>query len=110
MILQQRFLIERSSQNSGEINYVWWVPVTFTSDFTMVDHVWLSEDDQVVTLSLPQDLDTEQWIIANVNQTGKLKQSSNILNFIADFEVSHRILPCQLRFTKLVSHHSAINE
>lgn len=48
---------------------LWWVPLTYTSDFKTIERTWLNQSEKAVAkASAPGD----QWLIANVEETGIL--------------------------------------
>lgn len=114
--VQERFLIGGTDKGSDEIGYLWWVPISFTSDFTTIDHTWLSNDQQNMSITLPEDISPEQWIIANVNQTGKQSKAfytdalpSANYRYIGFYRVNYDSRSWCLITRQLLQDYTAIN-
>ena len=70
-MIQERFLIQRTNMsNQNETVYLWWVPLTYTSDFKTVATTWMANNQSSKTITLDFNITDDQWIIFNINQTG----------------------------------------
>ena len=69
--MQKRFVLPDSDGNTDPRENLWWVPLTYTHDFSRnPSATWLSSrKKQIFTLAATPD----QWIIFNVNQTGEIE-------------------------------------
>jgi aminopeptidase N len=65
---QNRFLLRKSNDTTDPTVYQWWVPLTYTSDYTQTkQRDWLSVDE--FSKSLPNiGAAANQWVIFNVDQ------------------------------------------
>lgn len=67
-ILKERFKF--GGENDAETHKsIWWIPLTYTSDFKTLEHVWLGASEQTLE-SLKGNSSANQWLVANVNETG----------------------------------------
>ncbi|XP_046438221.1 aminopeptidase N-like [Daphnia pulex] len=68
---QERFLMQRSNASSQDKTvYLWWVPLTYTTDFETVGSTWLADGQTSKKHELSIPADKNQWVIFNVDQTG----------------------------------------
>ena len=59
-----------SSMTKEDKIYLWWVPLTYTTDFQKAAKTaWLADNQTTKTLSI--DASENQWIIFNVNHDGQ---------------------------------------
>lgn len=77
IITQERFylLSERQSSESS----LWWVPLTFTCDFSEIYTGWMFGDEEGMELDI--NTTSEQWIIFNVNQVGYYRVNYDLANW-----------------------------
>ena len=69
---QDRFLISKSADNPDKHNYMWWIPITFTSpggDFKNTKNaIWMSDTEKTKEIvNMPDDTTA---VIFNVQETG----------------------------------------
>jgi aminopeptidase N len=65
---QERFLLRKSNDSTDPIVYQWWVPLTYTSDYTQTTkRDWLPVDQVSKTLS-NLGASANQWVIFNIDQ------------------------------------------
>ena len=68
---QERFLLRKSNDYTDPIVYQWWVPLTYTSDYTQTTkRDWLPVDQVSKTLS-NLGASANQWVIFNIDQQSK---------------------------------------
>ncbi|XP_046442871.1 aminopeptidase N-like [Daphnia pulex] len=83
LVLQSRFLLP-IEDNIEDEETVWWVPLTYTHDFSLrPTTAWMStKTRQLVTLAATKD----QWVIFNVDQAGFYRVAYDETNYglIAD--------------------------
>ncbi|XP_032798708.2 aminopeptidase N [Daphnia magna] len=66
---QQRFLLMKNENSSDKNDYSWWVPLTYTKDFTDIRKHWMPSGSGANTIqSLPGS--SANWVIFNVGQEG----------------------------------------
>ena len=57
-------------KSSDETVYRWWVPLTYTSDFSSPhQHVWLPYERDSIQIN--SSVTSNRWLIFNVDQVGK---------------------------------------
>ena len=59
-----------NTTKEGKTVYLWYVPVTFTSDFKTAAITWLADNQTAKNISI--NVSSNQWIIFNVNHDGKI--------------------------------------
>jgi len=62
------------SQKNGNVKDKWWIPITYTTQTELnfsntVPSYWLGSNDQQITIT---KIDPFDWIIINLQQTGRL--------------------------------------
>ena len=71
---KERFLMQKSNGSSEDKTvYQWWVPLTYTTNFKTIGSTWLAENEKSKVYPLEVDLTNNQWIIFNVDETGKTR-------------------------------------
>ncbi len=63
--------------------YLWWVPLTYTTDYKTIGSTWLADSQPSKNLTLESEIGMNDWIIFNVDETGKFRflvPGSNITN------------------------------
>lgn len=65
-----------NSSEEEKTIYLWWVPLTYTADFKTVAITWLADNQTSETVTLDLNVSNDQWVIFNINETGK----SNLLS------------------------------
>lgn len=59
------------STSTESTNNVWWIPFTYTWDFETVKLAWFGSTEQKLeTPILNSSARNDQWIVANVEETG----------------------------------------
>lgn len=71
---QERFLLLPSSKSKVS-SYKWWIPLSYTKNFRTVGMTWMSDRHSSAVLKPTIDVQKDEWIIFNVNQTGFLLRS-----------------------------------
>lgn len=67
--------MQRSNSSSEDKTvYLWWVPLTYTTDFKTIKSTWLTDKESAKSLSLDLDIKENQWLIFNVDETGNEKE------------------------------------
>ncbi|EFX67103.1 hypothetical protein DAPPUDRAFT_203789 [Daphnia pulex] len=70
-VTQKRFLIRKSNSSTADTTvYLWWVPLTYTTDFQTIGSTWLADNQTSKNLTLEFEVEDNQWIIFNVDETG----------------------------------------
>lgn len=70
---QERFLLRKSNDSTDPIVYQWWVPLTYTSDYTQTaKRDWLPVNQVSKPLS-NLGAAANQWVIFNVDQQSEFK-------------------------------------
>ena len=67
---KERFLMQRSNSSTDKTVYLWWVPLTYTTDFKTVGSTWLADNQPSKKHDLSIPVDKDQWLIFNVDQKG----------------------------------------
>ena len=60
-----------SSQVNSETVYLWWIPLTYTTDFNNTGLTWMADNQTSLTVSLDLSITKDQWLIFNMDQIGK---------------------------------------
>lgn len=60
-----------NSSKEDKTIYLWWVPLTYTADFETVETTWLADNQTSKTFGIDLNVSNDQWIIFNINETGK---------------------------------------
>lgn len=72
-VSQNRFLLVENENSTDPHNYMWWVPLSYTSqdspDFESTQvKVWMKDSETEITVdSLPSE---DKWVIFNIQETG----------------------------------------
>ncbi|EFX67104.1 hypothetical protein DAPPUDRAFT_302210 [Daphnia pulex] len=94
---QERFLMQRSNASSQDKTvYLWWVPLTYTTDFQTVGSTWLADGQTGKKHELSIPVDKNQWVIFNVDQMGYYRINYDSKNW-------------QMIGQQLMTNHSAIS-
>ena len=67
MVMQERFYL-LSSRNTSADFPLWWIPLTYTTDFNATFAAWMMGTEDGIELELPS-AETD-WVIFNVDQVG----------------------------------------
>ena len=86
-------LSERQSSESS----LWWVPLTFTCDFSEIYTGWMFGDEEGMELDI--NTTSEQWIIFNVNQVGGSYVSCRCLRAVQFIRLETK--SCRISYGKL---------
>lgn len=71
-LFKDRFLLRKSNSSTDPIVYQWWVPLTYTNDFTQTTRRdWLPVSQVSKTLT-SLGASANQWVIFNVDQQSEL--------------------------------------
>lgn len=101
---QERFLLRKRNDSTDSIIYPWWVPLTYTSDFTQAaKRDWLT----VGQISKPLTnlgIAAHQWVIFNVEQRSECKELSMFATFHHSLLFRLLLRRCQLRFDPRPTH------
>lgn len=70
---QQRFLLRKSPNSNDQNVYRWWVPLTYTSNFShpTIGRHWYPSDQGDNSILILEGATTNRWVIFNVGQEGK---------------------------------------
>lgn len=80
-ISQSRFLLRKSTNSTDSIVYRWWVPLTFTADFSLPQKsIWISDKEDSIPLPDLSATDDE-WVLFNVGQVGYYRVSYDDTNY-----------------------------
>ncbi|XP_046631005.1 aminopeptidase N-like [Daphnia pulicaria] len=81
VVIQNRFLLRKSNDTTDPTVYQWWVPLTYTSDYTQTQQRdWLSVDE--FSKSLPNlGAAANQWVIFNVDQQNYYRVAYDPTNY-----------------------------
>ncbi|KAI9551545.1 hypothetical protein GHT06_021878 [Daphnia sinensis] len=81
IVTQNRFLLRKSNDTTDPIVYQWWVPLTYTSDYTQATkRDWLSVNEVSKTLT-SLGAAANQWIIFNVDQQNYYRVAYDAVNY-----------------------------
>jgi hypothetical protein len=53
--------------------YLWWIPLTYTTDYKTIGSNWLADSQPSKNLTLESEIGMNDWIIFNVDETGKFR-------------------------------------
>lgn len=71
--------MQRSNNtNMDKTVYLWWVPLTYTTDYVTIGSTWLADTQASKKFEVDFPVDQNQWIIFNVDQSG----TSTFLDFL----------------------------
>jgi aminopeptidase N len=77
--------MQRSNASSQDKTvYLWWVPLTYTTDFQTVGSTWLADGQTGKKHELSIPADKNQWVIFNVDQMGNKASANNPSGFITN--------------------------
>lgn len=94
---QERFLMQRSNASSQDKTvYLWWVPLTYTTDFQTIGSTWLADGQTSKKHELSIPADKNQWLIFNVDQMGYYRINYDSQNW-------------QMIGQQLMTNHTAIS-
>jgi len=80
-LTQERFLLRKSNDSSDTNVYQWWVPLTYTRDFSLsTTDVWMSDTQQSMTIT-NLGAAANQWVIFNVGQVGYYRVQYDATNY-----------------------------
>jgi len=77
---QKRFLSRKSNDTTDTTVYQWWVPLTYTTDYSRPKSTaWISESDASQTIA--NVATTNQWVIFNVDQENYYRVLYDVINY-----------------------------
>ncbi|XP_046441609.1 aminopeptidase Ey-like [Daphnia pulex] len=81
-ITQGRFLLRKSANSTEDTTvYRWFVPLTFTNDFTLPHRsIWISDTEDSMSVANLFAAD-DQWVVFNVGQVGYYRVSYDDTNY-----------------------------
>uniref|UniRef100_A0A0P5FVD5 Aminopeptidase n=1 Tax=Daphnia magna TaxID=35525 RepID=A0A0P5FVD5_9CRUS len=81
-ITQKRFLVRKSNSTTADPTvYLWWTPLTYTTDFRTIGSTWLAENQSSKNLTLEFEIRDDEWVIFNVNETGYYRVNYDARNW-----------------------------
>ena len=63
--------MQKSNTSDDKTVYLWWVPLTYTADYKTIGSTWMADNQTSMTHQLDISVGSDQWLIFNVEQTGK---------------------------------------
>jgi aminopeptidase N len=67
-VTQERFLLRKATTNDSTV-YLWWVPITYTSDFRTPKSTWLTNNQSTLKLD-NLEVGPNHWVVFNVDEVG----------------------------------------
>ena len=61
----------KAVQKNKSVN-LWWIYLTYTTDFKNYDSMWLADNQREMNYQLPCEIADDKWIIFNVDQIGNI--------------------------------------
>lgn len=102
--------MQRSNASSQDKTvYLWWVPLTYTTDFQTIGSTWLADGQTSKKHELSIPADKNQWVIFNVDQMG-VASVNGFLDLIILTRINCRLLSHQLRFEKLADDWPTVDD
>ncbi|KAF2365598.1 Peptidase M1 membrane alanine aminopeptidase N-terminal [Trinorchestia longiramus] len=85
-LTQERFLMVKNPNSTDTHNYMWWVPISYTTedsaDFNNTQpSLWMSQTDSTKMIESGMPTSSDQWVIFNIQQTGYYKVNYNLNNW-----------------------------
>nr|XP_006821163.1 PREDICTED: aminopeptidase N-like [Saccoglossus kowalevskii] len=96
---QKHFLIDPDAvvdDKYGDMGYKWYVQLSYMVKDGGIQEIMMSPDDATVDISLPSGTETNDWILANINQTGYYRVNYDTGNWVAlqkQLSEDHQVIP-----------------